>query len=158
MKVGESTRRVVTAGGIVICAVVFGSPGCQDVDRTGNNEAQKVSVADVIKANSDVIDELGRAASVMTQCSDIVMRYSHFTDHHSETVLLCPECSKGRPKHQEPEIEEPDEDIPETMAQLLSDSQELRTSVGSLTSSLLLQRVALQHHLEKLRAEEGALR
>ena len=148
-----------------VCTVFsFGSPGCQEADRTGiprNNKVivfGEVSVADVIKVNSEVIDELSRAASVMTQSSDIIMRYRHYTERHSDAVVLCPECTKDSPVGEESGFEEPDEDIPETMVQLLKDSRELRNSVAILTSGLLFQRVALQRHLEKLRAAADAPR
>ena len=149
---------------MAVCTVFsFGSSGCQEADRTGiprNNKVivfGKVDVADVIKVNSEVIDELGRAASVMTQSSDTIMRYRHYTERHSGTVVLCPECTKDSPVGKGLGFEEPDEDIPETMVQLLKDSQEMRNSVASLTSGLLFQQAALQRHLEKLRVAADAL-
>ena len=86
------------------------------------------------------------------------MRYSHYTERHSDAVVLCPECTKDSPRREEPVLDEPDEDIHETMVQLLRDSRELRNSVASLTSGLLFQQASLQHHLEKLRAAEDASR
>ena len=87
---------------------------------------------------------------MMTECTDIIMRYGHFTNDHSTPVLMCPECAQGKPQ-EEPVIDDPPEDIPETMEQLLRDSQEVKNSVAGLTLGLKLQLVALERHLEQLR-------
>ena len=91
----------------------------------------------------------------MMASSDIIMRYSHYTNDHSTPVLFCPECFPDRPKEDETEFDDPEAGVPETMDQLLKDSREQSLSVGSLTSSLRLEQAALKYHLEKLRSAAG---
>ncbi|MCH2203864.1 MAG: hypothetical protein MK102_18010 [Fuerstiella sp.] len=146
----------------VLCSLVLlGIPGCQktkttdiDADATASSHTtvtEQASIADVIKENSRVIDEIGKAAALMTECSDIIMRYSHFTDNHTEQVIFCPECGTRGPVHEEPEIEDTEEEYPATIDQLLKDSDELRRGVGSIIIGLRLQRTGLRHHLKRLR-------
>ena len=154
---------VLSLGSILCSLVLLGIPGCQKTKTTGIDGdamatasgdtaiAEQASVVDVIRENSRVIDEIGKAAALMTECSDIIMRYSHFTDNHTEQVILCPECGTGGPVHEEPVIEYPEEEYPATIDQLLKDSYELRRGVGSIVVGLKLQLTGLQHHLKRLR-------
>ncbi len=164
-------RRLVAAGAVILCVVfLIASQGCEQSDTTRNDAGFETvqgdadtatssddsdtdpSIADIIQANSNTIDEVGRAAGVMMESSDIIMRYSHFTDGHTTPVRLCPECWPEPAEVDDAVYEDPEEDIPETMAQLLRDSRDLRLSVARLTSSASAQQAALRHHLEKLRA------
>jgi len=115
-------------------------------------EKQTVEIAAVIEANSKVMDEIGKIAEVMNESTDIIMRFNHFTDGHTTPVKLCPECYSVPANDDADGIEDPEEKIPETMAQLLKVSQELHMSARRFSSHLKAQRTALQSHLKKLRA------
>jgi hypothetical protein len=111
----------------------------------------KVDIAAVVEVNSRVMDELGRVAELMNGSTDIIMRFNHFTDGHTNRALLCPECSPASGGDEDLEIEEPEEVIPETMVQLLEDAKELHATALRFSSHLILQQVALKSHLAKLR-------
>ena len=112
----------------------------------------KVDIAAVVEVNSRVMDELGRVAELMNGSTDIIMRFNHFTDGHTNRALLCPECSPASGGDEDLEIEEPEEVIPETMVQLLEDATELHATALRFRSHLNHQQVALKSHLAKLRA------
>ena len=164
MAVTQPRNNMVLLLRIVLCGLVLpGISGCQKTNTTGLNEETtttasddttgtgQASLADVIKENSRGIDELGKAAALMTECSDIIMRYSHFTDNHTEQVVLCPECATGSPIGEEPTFEDPEEEYPATINQLLTDSRELRKGIGSINIGLQIQLTALRRHLNRLR-------
>jgi hypothetical protein len=154
MGVSQIFSRLLPVNGMaVFAAVSIGTLGCQQAPSSADADADgSPTVADVIQGNSEVIDELGRAAAMMAECTDIIMRYGHFTDDHSTTVLMCPECGQGnRYEDEELVIDDPPENVPETMEQLLRDTRELKNSVAGLTLGLKLQLVTLKRHLEHLR-------
>ena len=120
--------------------------------KAGSQPNEEVDIAAVIEVNSRVMDELGRSAELMSDSSDILMRFSHFTDEHTAPVLLCPECSPESGTAEDLEIEDPEEIIPETMVQLLEDAKELHATALRFSNHLNLQQVALNKHLANLRA------
>lgn len=112
----------------------------------------EVDIAAVIEVNTRVMGELGRTAELMSDSSDIIMRFSHFTDGHTAEVFLCPECSPDSETDEDADIEDPEEVIPETMVQLLKDANELYATALRFSSHLNHQQVALKRHLTQLRA------
>ena len=112
----------------------------------------KVDIAAVVEVNSRVMDELRRVAELMTESSDIIMRFNHFTDRHTAPVILCPECFPEAEGDSDLDIEEPEEVVPETMVQRLKDAKELHMTARRFRSHLYAQRMALKSHLTKLRA------
>ena len=120
--------------------------------KAGPQPNDEVDIASVIEVNSRVMDELGRSAELMSDSSDIIMRFSHFTDEHTAQVLLCPECSPESGTDEDLEIEDSEEVIPETMVQLLKDANELYATALRFSSHLNQQQVALKRHLTQLRA------
>ncbi len=156
----------VAAAAIIASGIGFGigrlsvadpqhHPGLAAENVSSADQNSDNTIAELIVANSALIGELGQIAGVMEETSDIMMRYSHYTDNHTEQVPLCPECGTESILGDETVPEEPAEEIPETMEQLLADARELGRSVGSLKSGMVHQRTALRHHLERLRETAG---
>jgi|GEM_PF-3161903 len=117
-----------------------------------NKGTQQSEIATIIEVNSKVLDEIGKIATLMEESTDMIMRFNHFTDGHTKPVKLCPECWPAPEPDDTADIEESDEKIPETMVQLLKDSNELHMSMRRLRGHLSSQQFALKRHLMKLRA------
>jgi hypothetical protein len=81
----------------------------------------------------------------------MVMRFSHFTDGHPTPVKLCPECFALSEFENNAAVEDPEELIPETMTQLLKDSEEIHLSARRFKGHLKSQQDSLKSHLKKLR-------
>ncbi len=124
------------------------------IEQTANrpSEKEQVEIAAIIQANSKVLDEIGKIGVLMEESTDIIMRFNHFTDGHTKPVKLCPECWPAPDPDDSAGIEDPEEKIPETMPQLLKDSNELHLSMQRLRGHLSSQQFALKRHLKKLRA------
>lgn len=118
-----------------------------------NTEAD---IAAIVEVNSKVLEEIGKISEVMTESADIIMRFNHFTDGHTERVMLCPECYPPPDDSLDTEVEDPEEVIPETLEQLLADAQEFHLSAQRIRSHLGAQQFTLKRHLEKLRAAKEA--
>lgn len=116
-----------------------------------NGSASEADIAAVLEVNERIFEEYGRIAEVMTETSDILMRFNHFTDGHTERVLLCPECYPP-PEDLNADVEDPEEVIPPTMEQLLKDAREFHMSALRFRNHLGGQKTTLELHLEKLRA------
>jgi len=123
---------------------------------------QKLEIAKVIVANTEIIDENGQLANQMRQNSDIIMRYHHHLDGHDPSVkkmMLCPECwtEEDTPaelsKYFITEFEAHPEEVPETFEQLLQDCEEIKTGIGAAKFGLILQSETLQRILDKLRTQ-----
>jgi hypothetical protein len=103
------------------------------------------------------IEALGMAAAECTQNSDILMRFSHYTDYHGihfDTEFpCCPECSKGKPKtYLGPEADFSDEVDSRPNQTLQNDAEEVLHGIHSLRFGQIIQRKALEHTLERLKS------
>ncbi len=158
---------------LFLAAAVLSAAGCsRNIPESGRTTASAASgepasrdssdpcderiIAEIIRVNSQTIDRMGELAALLEESSDIIMRYSHYTDRHTTRVQLCPECfSRQRRDDPGPETNPP-EDIPLTLEQLSRDAFELRDSAARFATHLRLQQDALRHHLKRLREQADA--
>ena len=127
-------------------------------------EDQQSTIEEILLANTEVINEVGRAHQKLAHSSDIMLRYNHYLDRHDPTqqrVKFCPECSIGLPLTTDPygnETEVPvsshTEEFPATLAQVKKDTVEIRNGVHTINNSAWSQIILLQSVLKKLRHEK----
>jgi len=118
------------------------------------------TTTEVVDTNTQTIDLIARAAQLLHENSDIMMRSHHYINNHTESVLLCPACgdeqrsAECRPPNDIPKatIEDPPIQLPSTVHQLYVDSMEIRQSVYHLMLSLSIQQHALKNILAQLKA------
>ena len=127
-------------------------------ERSKHNSQQTKNIAKVLIANTAIYKENETLFRRIRKNSDTIMRYSHYMNQHNpdvKRVPFCPECGEGASeelvKNTITDHEEVTEEVPETFKQLLKDSEELRNSVSSASSSMFGQSIALEAHLDKLR-------
>lgn len=117
---------------------------------------QKTMIRNVIVANTQVINEIGKAHQQLSSTTDMILRYNHYLDKHdptTESIQFCPECSVSVEKedvlvtHSEEQLEE----IPETVEQLKKDTKEIYNGVHTVNNSVWSQTILLKSVLEKLR-------
>ena len=127
-------------------------------------EDQKSTIKEILLANTEVINEVGRAHQKLAHSTDIMLRYNHYLDRHDPTqqrVKFCPECSIGLPLTTDPygnETELPvsnhTEEFPATLDQVKKDTVEIRNGVHTINNSIWSQIILLQSVLKKLRHEK----
>jgi len=154
----ESTNRLFCCALMMTCTLLA-SAGCQQAE-SANQSDKKASapadsdtdmIAEIIELNSKTIAQYGRMAELAEETSDMLMRLSHYTDGHTNRVALCPECA-AKVNVPEVEVEDPEEDLPKTMQQLLDDANEIYHSARGISATFKNQQVAVELHLKKLRA------
>ena len=127
-------------------------------------EDQKSTIKEILLANTEVINEVGRAHQKLAHSTDIMLRYNHYLDRHDPTqqrVRFCPECSTGLPLTTDPYGNEKEvlvgshtEEFPATLAQVKKDTVEIRNGVHTINNSIWSQIILLQSVLKKLRHEK----
>ena len=86
--------------------------------------------------------------------SDIVQRFSHYTDDHSVSKMFCPECSEAEMYDIKSEIAKNDftgEDVYPTFQQINEDSEDMISSLTRIEQSLANQYHALNHTYKRLK-------
>ncbi len=109
------------------------------------------------KANDRVIDELGVAAAEMTSNTEMLMKFNHFLDKHTEAdpVGGCLICNPNPDTFLTTRFS-PEANVDSRPNQtLVEDAEEIYHSIQSLRFGLLIQSEKLEHTLERL--EEGCL-
>lgn len=130
-----------------------------------------LEVSGLRDANDSLIEALGRAAAEQTATTDIIMRFSHYTDYHDvhsasgEYFLCCPECGTGQ-AFSEGNAEQQDEPLSykafcESFSEyndepyrqsLEDDALEVLHGIESLRFGIAVQERALSHTLSRLRS------
>jgi len=153
----ESTKNFFCCG-LLMCGTLLTTVGCQKTVSAEQPEKTAAAPVDpdeamigkIIELNSKTIAQYGRMAELAEETSDMLMRLSHYTDGHAKRVALCPECAP-RVTVPEVEVDEPEEDLPKTMQQLLDDANEIYHSARGIAATFKNQQVAVELHLNKLR-------
>jgi hypothetical protein len=119
----------------------------------------KIAIAEIIIANTKIMQESESVFRRLKNNSDIMMRYSHYLNNHDPSVrkvVFCPECwsEEGVPEEVlklfVTEFEDVLEEVPETFAQIMKDCQELEGSITRINSSLWAQSITLHRNLKQL--------
>jgi hypothetical protein len=111
----------------------------------------------ILNKNEQLFLEISKTFDLTVKNSDVILRFSHYTDGHKTKTNFCPECfntslySDDKLKH-EPNIEPVKVDLD----QLLKDSNEFCESIKVLNASLVNQNFALSHTLSQLKKEKHA--
>lgn len=107
--------------------------------------------------HTESIEAIGHLSVLMYQNSDLMMRFSHYTDSHppGEEVLFCPECTLGKSSFLDTYEESAEDTIPDQT--LLGDAQEVRGGIRGIAEGLLIQRQSLSHTLKRLREGRGGI-
>lgn len=109
--------------------------------------------------NTDTIILIGDLCDLMHDNSDLMMRFSHYTNRHhpSEEVWFCPECSMGNTSiiGKDNTTDTPQNPVrwwPGNYRQSLSkDAQEVRSGILGISGGLLIQKETLTRTLDRLR-------
>ncbi len=146
--------RVVVAmiiGGAAATATIFYLPLESGLTRS-----------DVLTIHENNARALWLGADVANLCyenSDLMMRFSHYTDHHppGAEIPFCPECTKDKKPVGGPAIfynsDQPGLDLPPTS--VVKDSREIMNDIGRSLSSLKIQNTTLKYTLRRLREKAG---
>ena len=111
-------------------------------------------IPEIVENNNLTVQALARIADPQTRLADITMRFSHYTDRHTETRLFCPECASNPiPPPRDVPLE--GEALPRTLAQLHEDSREISRGVGSILAGMWTQERALRYTLLRMRSPKG---
>ena len=121
------------------------------------------------KGNIQIYQEITKATNLLIDNSDLMMRFSHYQNHHDPSVKkhsLCPECYKDDPRVNPPEGSKSwkdfvlsDEEIIDkidtmtryTAKEAIYDSEEIRKQIGRICTSLVNQYHKLNYTLLKMR-------
>jgi hypothetical protein len=114
---------------------------------------RQYEIDEVTEQNDKVFHAMQRAFEQSVKNSDIIVRYSHYTDLHTDPVPFCPECFNSPDGHDDMEMNASPEEIKSSIKQLLLDSIEFEESFKRMSSSLFNQRHTLQHTLNQLREQ-----
>lgn len=123
----------------------------------------------VRSANTDSITLLGVLSESMCANSDLMMRFSHYTDAHPSggEIMFCPECSRGKGSRFDSYTiagSKPDDDTPwgslRSMWEwwsggyrqsLSQDAIEVQRGIRGISEGMLIQRQALRYTLSRMR-------
>ena len=119
----------------------------------GHRGAPDAQDAEIRSTFDDSFNALAAASSEMTKNTDVLMRFSHYTDYHRIHTdvdwLACPECSGSTHK----ELVYPGTEIDTKPDQnLQDDAYEVLHGIKSLRFGLIMQNQALEHTLKRLRS------
>ena len=117
--------------------------------------------SDLREQNTKIIQLFGELADDLYNNSDIMARFSHYTDNHQQVVTFCPECFNGNHDNLSESgyrIVPPEEIIhidSKSDATLYDDTVEIIERLQRIQSSLGTQKVCLTHTLNVLRETNG---
>ena len=144
MKLKRPTRPFCLALGILAGALSSGpavrwvSPG-------------RATAAAVVDVSTRTLPVLGQLADAQTRLSDVLMRFSHYTDQHpSGRRLFCPECSgRSVPLQRKMPLVSPPT-LP-TLAHALDAAVEIHRGSRSLLTGMQSQHTAALYTLRRMR-------
>jgi len=147
-------------------ALLFYSLGClisgwfgYQFDRDHNKEDR----VEIIKKNTEVMKAIGGAAATNSAVSDLLLRLTHYTNNHkkSDNYFFCPECSKDEISIAEEYFVEQDEfppdDVDPSHDQIISDLEQIRTGVDSITFGHLNQMKKVEIFINQFKNREEAV-
>ena len=135
---------------------VFGlTAGATAVFLSCDCEVSRMEARQIRKENTATIDKVGLASQLLYENSDLMQRFSHYTDGHQKKVMMCPECSVGETSLLGDEEFSAGEDTRPDQS-LLQDASEITRSIERMCSSLLIQQDTLTHTLQSLRQQGNA--
>lgn len=143
-------RRVLTYIGI---GVIFGftlSPLAAMLLDTFSHTTRSVK-----NRNTEIIERHAGIASLLYSNSDLLMRIAHYVDRHPPSgEVMCPVCANAEPNRvvwpELPVEPVPPENLPDTIAQLADDADEIHMAAGSAMYSLMVQRETLERFLWRM--------
>ena len=117
-----------------------------------DSEISRMQSIQLRSQNTVSIDKVGVASELLYENSDLMQRFSHYTDGHHEKVMLCPECSVGEKSiFGEEEVPLHEDSRPDQS--LLKDAYEISQGIERMCSSLRVQKESLSYTLQRLRKQ-----
>jgi len=133
---------VFVLGGLTGAIAVFTLP----ID----SELSRMQVIQLRAENTGSMNGLGQVSELLYENSDLMQRFSHYTDGHPRKVMVCPECSVGEESIFGPEEITVDEDTHVDQS-LVEDGLEVKQGIDRIRTSLLNQNQTLSYTLKRLR-------
>lgn len=99
--------------------------------------------------NQEMFKTISVVFDLLTKNTDTMMRFSHYTDNHTEVVPFCPECTNAKDISGPPVAG--DVPVEPSVKQLYQDSVEIHDTFKRIAGSLSNQRFTLRARLEDLK-------
>ena len=107
--------------------------------------------------NTEIVEAQAAVAALLTENTDLMLRLAHYVNRHPvKGGVMCPICSADDLHpidwDTKPDIPQPPPIcLPDTLAQLRADADEIHAAAESTLYSLMLQKNTLAHFLRTLR-------